>query len=227
MTDTMTTTGSAEGEAVDARYRDASLPIADRVEILLSQMTLAEKAGLFFQTMITIGAGGELAGVDPMFGLPSTEEYVLGRGMTHFNVLGAAPTGRQMADGTTACRSWPRRPASASPSPSRPTRATRSATTPAPRSWRVPSRSGPSRSALRRSATRRLVTHVRRHRAPGVPGGRHPRGAAPAGRPRHRAALVAPGRDLRRGRRAVGPAGRGLRPRVPGRRARARLGRRP
>lgn len=98
MTDTTTTTESAEGEAVDARYRDASLPIADRVEILLSQMTLEEKAGLFFQTMITIGEGGELAGVDPVFDLPSTEEYVLGRGMNHFNVLGAAPTGRQMAE---------------------------------------------------------------------------------------------------------------------------------
>ena len=98
MTDTTTTTGTADGEGVDARFRDASLPIAERVEILLSQMTLAEKAGLFFQTMITIGEGGELADVDPMFGTPSTEEYVIGRGLTHFNVLGAAPTGRQMAE---------------------------------------------------------------------------------------------------------------------------------
>ena len=40
MTDTTTTTRSTEGEAVDARYRDASLPIPDRIEILLSQMTL-------------------------------------------------------------------------------------------------------------------------------------------------------------------------------------------
>ena len=98
MTDTTTTTRTADGEGVDARFRDASLPIAERVEILLSQMTLAEKAGLFFQTMITIGEGGELADVAPMFGTPSTEEYVIGRGLTHFNVLGAAPTGRQMAE---------------------------------------------------------------------------------------------------------------------------------
>ena len=53
MTDTTTTTGSAQGEEVDPRYRDASLPVAERVEILLGQMTLEEKAGLFFQTMIT------------------------------------------------------------------------------------------------------------------------------------------------------------------------------
>ena len=58
-----------------ARFRDASLPIDERVENLLSQMTLEEKAGLFFQTMITMGEDGELADADPMFGLPSTEEY--------------------------------------------------------------------------------------------------------------------------------------------------------
>jgi beta-glucosidase len=98
MTDTTTTTHSTNGAEVDSRYLDPSLPVAERVEILLGQMTLEEKAGLFFQTMITIGEGGELAGPNPMFGTPSTDEYVLGRGLTHFNVLGAAPTARQMAE---------------------------------------------------------------------------------------------------------------------------------
>lgn len=42
---------------VDTRYRDSALPVDERVEILLSQMTLAEKAGLFFQTMISMGPG--------------------------------------------------------------------------------------------------------------------------------------------------------------------------
>jgi beta-glucosidase len=98
MTDTTTTTDSNRGAEVDPRYLDPSLPVAERVEILLGQMTLEEKAGLFFQTMITIGEGGELAGPNPMFGTPSTDEYVLGRGMTHFNVLGAAPSGREMAE---------------------------------------------------------------------------------------------------------------------------------
>ena len=45
---------------VDTRYRNSALPIDERVEILLSQMTLAEKAGLFFQTMISMGPDGEL-----------------------------------------------------------------------------------------------------------------------------------------------------------------------
>ena len=98
MTDQLNRDAEASVAPVDDRYRDASLPVEERVEILLSQMTLEEKAGLFFQTMITVGEGGELAGEDSTFGLPATEEYVLGRGMTHFNVLGAAPTGRQMAE---------------------------------------------------------------------------------------------------------------------------------
>jgi beta-glucosidase len=73
---------------VDIRYRDASLPVEDRVEILLAQMTLEEKAGLCFHTMISAGEDGGLSGGDPMFGLPSEEEYVAKRLMNHFNVLG-------------------------------------------------------------------------------------------------------------------------------------------
>lgn len=76
--------------SVDARYRDPSLPVAERVEILLAQMTLEEKAGLFFHTMIVMGADGSLAEGDTVFGLPSTEEYVSGRLMNHFKILQAS-----------------------------------------------------------------------------------------------------------------------------------------
>lgn len=82
---------------VDTRYRDASLPTEQRVEILLAQMTLEEKAGLFFHSMITMGPDGELAGPDPAFRLPSNEEYVVGRHMTHFNLFGAAPSAGAIA----------------------------------------------------------------------------------------------------------------------------------
>ncbi|SDQ62703.1 glycoside hydrolase family 3 protein [Microbacterium sp. cf332] len=78
-------------------WLETSLPIAERVELLLSQMTVAEKAGLFFQTMITIGPGGELSSGDSAFGLPSTDEYVNERHMTHFNLLGAAPSAGEIA----------------------------------------------------------------------------------------------------------------------------------
>ena len=82
----------------DRPWLDASLPVAERVELLLAEMTLEEKAGLFFQSMITIGEGGGLADADPTFGLPATHDYVEQRHMTHFNVFGAAPTGHGMAE---------------------------------------------------------------------------------------------------------------------------------
>ncbi|MFJ6416203.1 glycoside hydrolase family 3 protein [Paeniglutamicibacter sp. NPDC091659] len=82
---------------VDPAFRNASLPVGERVENLLSQMTLEEKAGLFFHTMITIGEDGELAEANPVFGIPSTAELVEGRRMTHFNVFGAADSATQMA----------------------------------------------------------------------------------------------------------------------------------
>lgn len=79
MTDTTNT--------VDRRYRDAALPIDTRVAVLLAQMTLEEKAGLFFHDMISMGAGGALSDGDEEFHLPSNLEYVTCRHMTHFNLL--------------------------------------------------------------------------------------------------------------------------------------------
>lgn len=79
---------------VDDRFRDPALPVEDRVENLLEQMTLDEKAGLFFHTMISIG---DLDQPNPMFSLPPATDYVGARHMTHFNLLGSAPTGREMA----------------------------------------------------------------------------------------------------------------------------------
>ncbi|GLY66591.1 glycoside hydrolase family 3 protein [Amycolatopsis taiwanensis] len=83
---------------IDPTFRDPSLPIAKRVENLLGQMTLEEKAGLFFHTLITMGEGGELASAVPMFGIPPTEDLVVGRGINHFNVFGVAPDATQMAE---------------------------------------------------------------------------------------------------------------------------------
>lgn len=91
----MTRTTSAT--PIDTSYRDSALPVQERVERLLAQMTVPEKAGLLFQSMITIGEGGELAGPDPVFGLPGSQEYVAGKHMTHFNVFGSAGSAEQMA----------------------------------------------------------------------------------------------------------------------------------
>ncbi|VTR75394.1 glycoside hydrolase family 3 protein [Cellulomonas hominis] len=83
--------------SIDTTHLDPALPVDERVERLLAQMTLEEKAGLLFQTMISMGPDGELSDGDPVFGLPSNEEYVTGRLMTHFNILGTAPTVEAMA----------------------------------------------------------------------------------------------------------------------------------
>ena len=78
-------------------WLDASLPVDERVELLLQEMTLVEEVGLFFQTMIAMGPDGALSEADPTFGLPSTDEYINARHMTHFNLLGAAPTAGAIA----------------------------------------------------------------------------------------------------------------------------------
>ncbi len=95
---TIATTDPAETGDVDTTFRDASLPVEERVENLLGQMTLEEKAGLLFQTMIMIGEDGGLSEGDPIFGIPSTAEMVDDRRMTHFNVFGAATSATQMAE---------------------------------------------------------------------------------------------------------------------------------
>lgn len=82
---------------VDPSFRDASLPTAERVENLLGQMTLEEKAGLFFHTMLSMGENGELAEANPVFGTASTAEMVTGRAMTHFNLFGSALNAAEMA----------------------------------------------------------------------------------------------------------------------------------
>ncbi|MFT4221032.1 MAG: glycoside hydrolase family 3 N-terminal domain-containing protein [Microbacterium sp.] len=82
---------------VDTRYRDASLPVAERVEILLSQMTVEEKVGQFFHAMISMGENGALSEGNPAFNIASNREYVVDRHLSHFNVLGAVPSVEDLA----------------------------------------------------------------------------------------------------------------------------------
>ncbi|MCB8944187.1 MAG: glycoside hydrolase family 3 C-terminal domain-containing protein [Ardenticatenaceae bacterium] len=68
-------------------YEDPNRPIDERVEDLLSQMTLAEKAGLMFHTMIMPGD----MDIVPQFGAGvSSREMVVNRHMNHFNILFAS-----------------------------------------------------------------------------------------------------------------------------------------
>jgi beta-glucosidase len=97
---TDTTAGeSARSEAeIDLSYRDSSLAVDERVDALLRQMTLEEKAGLFFQAMIAMNPDGSLADADPAMGIPTAEEYILHRGMNHFNLLSVADTAGAIAE---------------------------------------------------------------------------------------------------------------------------------
>lgn len=82
-------------ETITARpWLDTDLPVDERVQLLLDAMTIEEKAGLFFHTMIAIG---DLEEPNPVFATPSAREFLETKRMTHFNLLGAAPTGREIA----------------------------------------------------------------------------------------------------------------------------------
>ncbi|WP_197687554.1 glycoside hydrolase family 3 protein [Mycobacterium sp. MS1601] len=64
-----------------------------RADELLTHLDLPAKVGLMFHTMVGIGELGDRLAT---FGLP-TVAALLDKGMTHFNLLGAAPQGREFA----------------------------------------------------------------------------------------------------------------------------------
>jgi beta-glucosidase len=73
-------------------YQDSSIAVSQRVEDLLSRMTLVDKAGLMYQPPIQVSEN--LA--DSLAGAPSTEE-LLNRRITHGNVV-ATRSAREMAE---------------------------------------------------------------------------------------------------------------------------------
>lgn len=73
-------------------YEDTRQSIADRIEDILGQMTLEEKAGMMFMDMIAVGREGELMEMphfsDPISLLvPTNSEMVVKLKMNHFNIL--------------------------------------------------------------------------------------------------------------------------------------------
>lgn len=67
-------------------YEDLRRPIEERVDDLLSQMNLAEKAGLMFHTIIRVGMDGELVETTDAYNPHPTSHFITTLLMNHFNV---------------------------------------------------------------------------------------------------------------------------------------------
>ncbi len=68
-------------------YEDTRRPIEERVEDLLSQMTLEEKCGQMMQPMINAGKDGGLVETPSGMSPRTTTERVVGRHISHFNLV--------------------------------------------------------------------------------------------------------------------------------------------
>jgi beta-glucosidase len=80
-------------------YRDAALPVDERVEDLISRMTVQEKAGLLFQDIVLMGSNGRLLSEpNDRFRVPRTSEQIGTKLMSHFNLLGPVNNVRETAE---------------------------------------------------------------------------------------------------------------------------------
>jgi len=78
-------------------YEDPRLPVEERVDDLLGQMTLAEKAGLMFQPPIGVGPEGELLEGPSAFGGEGARRLIVDRHLNHFNIY-ETPDARRLAE---------------------------------------------------------------------------------------------------------------------------------
>ncbi|MDX3663069.1 glycoside hydrolase family 3 N-terminal domain-containing protein [Streptomyces sp. ID05-26A] len=74
------------GNGVLDPYEDPRLPVAERVEDLLSRLTLEEKAGLLFHTVIEAGADGTVKEAPGDISKSPTSVVVKEKHLSHFNV---------------------------------------------------------------------------------------------------------------------------------------------
>ncbi|OZB84522.1 glycoside hydrolase family 3 N-terminal domain-containing protein [Microbacterium sp. 13-71-7] len=76
------------GNGVMDPYEDPRLGTEERVEDLLARLSIEEKAGLLFHTVIEIGEGGELREEPGAISKSPTSQVVRDKHLTHFNVHG-------------------------------------------------------------------------------------------------------------------------------------------
>ncbi|GAA3033699.1 glycoside hydrolase family 3 protein [Microbacterium dextranolyticum] len=84
------------GNGVMDPYEDPRLSPEERADDLVSRMSLEEKCGLMFQTVIEVGDDGELLEAPGRISKSPTTEVVVGKNLSHFNVH-AIRTARQAA----------------------------------------------------------------------------------------------------------------------------------
>jgi beta-glucosidase len=82
---------------VATAYRDETVPLGQRVEDLLAQMTLEEKAGLMFHPPILMNPDGTTIEEDGDFLRGGTTKLIAERHLNHFNIY-FAPEPRQHAE---------------------------------------------------------------------------------------------------------------------------------
>jgi beta-glucosidase len=82
---------------MEERTTAAVTAIGQRVDDLLDRMTLAEKAGMLFQTMIVVGSG-DLSEPNSAFGVQSAQHMITNQLITHFNVIRTADDARALAE---------------------------------------------------------------------------------------------------------------------------------
>ena len=129
--------------------RGPRLDPQDRVEDLLGRLSLEEKVGLMFQTVIEAGADGSLIEQAGEISKSPTSVVVLRQAPLALQRPRAGGPAAWRPGGTTRSRRSPRPRRTASRSRSRPTRGTRSWRTPVSPSRPRPSRSGRSPRARR------------------------------------------------------------------------------
>ncbi|KAK1594596.1 glycosyl hydrolase family 3 N terminal domain-containing protein [Colletotrichum navitas] len=79
-------------------YKNSSYCVDDRVEDLLQRMTIEEKAGQLFQSMLQPGPNGTLDPGDATGSRNSTDNLIGEKYMTHFNLAGDIVDAKQVAE---------------------------------------------------------------------------------------------------------------------------------
>ncbi|MDR7159053.1 glycoside hydrolase family 3 N-terminal domain-containing protein [Arthrobacter sp. BE255] len=73
------------GNGIMDPYENPVLPVAERVEDLLGRLSLEEKAGLMFHTMVSAAESGKLGDETPRAGRATLQEVVAGKYVNHLN----------------------------------------------------------------------------------------------------------------------------------------------